>query len=275
MPAAVGRGPDEDVGDHRLHHRLAEGVAGLGVEGADLGEHLGEVLGVDPAELEQRRMVAFRHEVEIRDQRRHRRVVAVALAELDREALGEVAGADAGRLERLDQGQRGFGDRERRAEPRGDLADVGAEIAGLVDLADDRLADQTDRRVGGGDAELVGEMVGERLLAGDEGFEIVVVGADRRPRRRRRPGFGAAVDGAVSFGGPAVVVLVDIAEVGVELGLDRLAAFKARLQPFRCRRCRSRLARRRRLRLGSGASPGSSSPSERSRSGFRSSSAST
>jgi hypothetical protein len=38
-------------------------------------------------------MVAPGDEVEVGDERLHRRVVAVALAELDREALGEVAAA--------------------------------------------------------------------------------------------------------------------------------------------------------------------------------------
>ena len=56
-----------------------------------------------PQSLLQRGEVAPGDEVEIGEERRHRRVEAVALAELEGEALGEVAGADAGRLEGLDR----------------------------------------------------------------------------------------------------------------------------------------------------------------------------
>ena len=48
----------------------------------------------------------LREQIEIVDQPRHRRVVAVGRLGLQREAFGQAARADAGRVERLDQGQR-------------------------------------------------------------------------------------------------------------------------------------------------------------------------
>ena len=188
----------------------------------------------------------------MRDQRRHRRVEAVALAELDREALGEVAGADAGRLEGLDQGERCLDDRERRAEPLGDLGEVGAEIAGLVDLVDERLADQADRRIGGREAELVGEVVGERLLAGDEGFEIVVVGADRRPASapptRFRPAAPAPSRSAARPWSSGKILPRSVSS----LASIAVAAFEAGLQPFRRRRSPFSAAR---VAVGLGSAP--------------------
>ena len=46
-----GAGAHEDVGHDRLHRLAAEGAARLGVERAQLGEHVGEVVVVDAAEL--------------------------------------------------------------------------------------------------------------------------------------------------------------------------------------------------------------------------------
>ena len=142
-------------------------LPGFGLSARNLGEHLGEVVLVDAAEPQERRVVAARDQFEIGEQRRHRRVEAVALAELDGEAFGEIARADAGRLEALDDGERRARRASSGAPSRSAIAgEVGAQIAGLVDLVDQRLADQA-HRVGsdGHQAELVGEMVGERLLA--------------------------------------------------------------------------------------------------------------
>ena len=75
--------------------------------------------------------------------------------------------------------------------------------------------------IGDGQAELVGEMVGERLLLGDEGLEIVVLGADRLARRRRRPALGRQRRRGLA-GRLAVIVGEDVGEVGIEPRGDRL-----------------------------------------------------
>ncbi len=63
---------------------------------------------------------------------------------------------------------------ERRAELFGDRREIAGEIAGLVDQIDQILPDHAARRIGDRQRELLGEMVGERRLGRDEGFEIVV-----------------------------------------------------------------------------------------------------
>ena len=72
-----------------------------------------------------------------------------------------------------------------------------------------------------------------RSRAGDEGFEIIVLGADRLARGRCVPAF--ARHGGGSLGrGAAIVVLVDVAEIGIELTFDRLrVGIEAGLQPVR------------------------------------------
>ncbi len=105
MKPPSGAGPHEHVGHDRLHQCRAEGEARLGIERADLGDHLGEVLVADAAEAAQRRKIALGQQIEAADQRLHRGVEAVALLELDGEALGEIARAHARRIEGLQDGK--------------------------------------------------------------------------------------------------------------------------------------------------------------------------
>jgi len=86
MPAAVGTRADIDVGHHGLQARRAELHTGLGIEAADLADHVGDVLVVDAADLAQSRDVALGEQIEVLDQGLHRGVVAVELAQLDRQA---------------------------------------------------------------------------------------------------------------------------------------------------------------------------------------------
>ena len=86
--------------------RGRESAARLRVVGAQLADHVGEVLVVDPANPLELGDAALRQQVEIVDQPRHRRVVAVGIFRLQREAFGERPGADAGRIERLHERER-------------------------------------------------------------------------------------------------------------------------------------------------------------------------
>ena len=118
--------PHIHIRHDRLHHGRAEGEARLGIEIADLGDHVGEILVVDAAQAAQGGEVALGQEIEMLHQRAHRRIEAVAVLELDGEAFGEIARADAGRIERLQDGEHGLDVGARRAEFVGD----GVEIAG-------------------------------------------------------------------------------------------------------------------------------------------------
>ena len=119
------------------------------------------------------------------DQRAHRRIEAVALLELERETFGEIARADAGRIERLQDGEHGLDLGARRAELLGDGVEIAGEVAGLVHHIDQVLPDHAAGRIGDRQRHLLGEMIGERGLGRDEGFQIVV--AVRRCRRLPAP----------------------------------------------------------------------------------------
>ena len=118
--------------------------------------------------------IALGQQIEMVDQCPHRRIVAVALLELDREAFGQVARADAGRIERLQDGQHRLDFGARRPEFFRDGIEIAAQVAGLVDHIDQVLADHAANRIGDRQRHLFGQMVGERRLRGDEGFEVVV-----------------------------------------------------------------------------------------------------
>ena len=143
-----GPGADEHVRHDRLHRRRAEGEAGLRIEPADFRDHVGEIFVGDGANLLQGGEIALGQQIETPDQGGHRRIEAVALLELQGQALGEIARADARRIEALQD-----------AEHRLDLVHSGAEffrrgfkiaaeVAGLVDEIDEILADHPLRRVG-------------------------------------------------------------------------------------------------------------------------------
>lgn len=51
---------------------------------ADFADHVGDVFVIDAADFPQRRDVALRQQIEILNQRLHRGIVTVALAQLDR-----------------------------------------------------------------------------------------------------------------------------------------------------------------------------------------------
>ena len=56
----------------------------------------------------QRGEIALGQKIETRDQGLHRRIEAVALLELHRQAFGEIARADAGRIEALQHREHGL-----------------------------------------------------------------------------------------------------------------------------------------------------------------------
>ena len=251
-----------------------------------------------PQSLRKRRDVALGQQIEMLDQRLHRGVIAVEFAELDRQALAQIARADAGRIEFLQHREDRFDVRLRCAKPLGGLSEIGRQIAGIVDEIDQILSDHALRRAGEGDRQLLGEMAAERHLGGDKGFEIVVVVV-----RRAAAPFGVGGrrgvlrDARRGFGG---LLGEDVVEAGIERLLDFGAACRDRGSAILPGRARSR-RRRTRGHVGMFAAgfvaiggrivgigkfgrapaparrrPAASGPSlARSSSGFRSSSSST
>src|SRR5262245_28820835 len=121
-------------------------------------------------------------QVEMLDKRRHGRVAAVLLLELQREAFAQVAGKYAARLEALHHRQGFLNEIERGAEQLAKGSKIALQVAGLIGHVDEMMADQPADRVGEDERELVGKMILQRLLFGDIGFEIwrVIAVEDRK-----------------------------------------------------------------------------------------------
>ena len=91
-----------------------------------------------------------------------RRALEAELAQLQREALLQVAGGDAGRVEALHQPQPLFDPVDVPGAHLGDFAHRGDQIAVVVEVADDRRADGAVVVVVGLERQLPLEVVGQR-----------------------------------------------------------------------------------------------------------------
>jgi len=111
---------------------------------------------------------------EVLDQSLHGRVVSVLLPQLDRQAFGEAAGENARRIKALEGGEHALGLCEARAQPLARLDDIGLQITAVVELVDEILRDQPVGHVRQDEGDLLGEMIPQRHLAGDEIVEIVI-----------------------------------------------------------------------------------------------------
>jgi hypothetical protein len=128
------------------HHGL-ERQRRFGVERADLGDHPLDVLDVDAAHADQPRHVAPREDVEIVEQRLHRRIEAILLAELDREAFLQRPGEDARRIEPLEPCEHALHPLDRAGELLRHRGRVTDEIAGIVQHFDQGQTDQPIGRI--------------------------------------------------------------------------------------------------------------------------------
>ena len=183
--------PHQDVGNHELRRRRLVARRRLRIEAADLGDHVRQVLGIDAADRRQPPQVAPRQQVEIVEQRRHRRIQPVALGKLRRQALLQIAREQPDRIEahhprahRLDALQR---DRHRVGDRRG----IRRQPPGRAQQRDQMRTDHPVDRIGERQPQLLAEIFAQRApLIGDivdaafVGVEVARAAAagDRRER---------------------------------------------------------------------------------------------
>ena len=171
-PSAVRMRPHQDVRRHRLDHVVQEVRRRFGIEGADLDHHLGEVLFIDAARLDQAGLVALRHQVEIVEQCLHRRVEPVAVPELQGEAFPQVAREDPGRVELLHGFEHRLDTRHRTAQGLGDRRRVAGEPARLVEHIDQMYADQPVDLVLHVEDELLQQVLAQGRLVAEGGLQV-------------------------------------------------------------------------------------------------------
>ena len=121
-------------------------MPGARIERFDLGDHFGEILGVNPAHLHQRRGVAGGEQRQVVEQKLHRRIEPVAIAQLQRQAFREIARENAGRVEFLHPREHALDIRPGAAQFPGGRVEIGPQIARLVELLEQmRGNDPIDR----------------------------------------------------------------------------------------------------------------------------------
>ncbi len=190
-PPVVGAGAeDHDVGQDGGRGLGREAVAGARVERLELGHHLLEILAIDAAEPQQGGPVGARQKGQVVEQPPHRRVEPVALGELQCQAFGEIAGADADRLAALQQASGRRHPFEARPHPPRDLAVRLAQVALVVDPVGELGREVPELGIGAQHAELPPQ----RLAQGGRFAEPFLQAAQIVAARRLAPGVELLVE---------------------------------------------------------------------------------
>ncbi|MEY9584643.1 hypothetical protein ABIA15_003400 [Sinorhizobium fredii] len=221
QPAAIRRRTDDDIGNDRLGNAGLEACPRLRIELADFGEHVDEILLVDPADLLEAREVAARQKFEIGDKCLHGGIEAIAQAQLNGEAFAERAGEDAGRIELLQHEKDARHICRARSKPCRRFSDLRMQIARFVELVDEMLGNQP---VGGGGkrkCDLLEQRLAQGLPAGDEIVEIISLAVVAAAGARHR--FPLAEQFRCIGALRSRVVLEDVGEVGIEFGTEPFA----------------------------------------------------
>ncbi|MNL44122.1 hypothetical protein D3C87_1666770 [compost metagenome] len=79
LPGAIRTAADEDIGHHRFDRTAVESQTGLGIELADFGQHIDQVLAVAAHGLRQAGHVVLGQHADIVEQSQHHRIEAIAV----------------------------------------------------------------------------------------------------------------------------------------------------------------------------------------------------
>src|SRR5699024_3662634 len=142
LPAAIGTGAHENIGDNGFNGIALEGEAGTGIEPPQFGQHVYQVFAVAADGLEQAGHVVGGQKVEIVEQALHYRIEPVALGQLHAEAFGNSAGKDADGIAPPQGAENGFHIGQLGAEQFGNIGEFDGEIAGLVEPIDQMQRNQ-------------------------------------------------------------------------------------------------------------------------------------
>ena len=115
--------------------------------------------------------------IQIVEQRRHSGVEAVALSELQGQALAEIAGKDPGGVEALEIAEGGLDPADMASQALSDGFQGAVEITGVVDHIDETGADDPVGRVDELDIELGQQVVAQAGLAGRGEIDTAAPGA--------------------------------------------------------------------------------------------------
>src|SRR5262249_23497763 len=101
LPSAIGAALDDHIRNERFCAPGFKNRSGLRIELAQLGDHVAQIFGIDPAQLSKTLKIASCDQIEMGEEPLHKRIEAVFLLKLKSEAFGQVPRANARRVEFL------------------------------------------------------------------------------------------------------------------------------------------------------------------------------
>jgi len=146
-PVAIRLRAQEDVRHDRTGDCRIESEAWLGIERPYFGDHTRQVLRVDGAEPHERRRVPTGDKGQVIEHDSHGRVEAIAVAQLQRQAFGQIAREYTGWIEALQLSQRRIDARPRTSETFGKRREIVRQIAGFIHHGDEILPDNSIDRI--------------------------------------------------------------------------------------------------------------------------------
>ena len=122
-----------------MHFAAADLATRLRVIVAQLADHIHQVFIVDPANPPELRQRALGQQIQIVDQPRHRRIIAIRILGLQRQTFCQIPCTDTHRIQRLHDTQYALDVDQSDIHALGQFQQVCLQIAAFVDLIDDML----------------------------------------------------------------------------------------------------------------------------------------
>ncbi len=154
---------------------VSKPLPGFGFSWRISAEHIKQVFLVHAAKPLERREVAPCQQFEVGNEGLHGGIEAILLLQLDRQAFGQAASKDTGRIKGLQLGKNTFGGRRIATQSFADVGRVAVQVTRLVELVDQLLRDQPVARIRQDEWNLLRKVISQRDLACNKIVEIVIL----------------------------------------------------------------------------------------------------
>ena len=227
-PATIRARLKQNIGRHGGAIIAIKPPPGLWIIAAQLGQHRGEILIIDPAHPLEPGQFTARQQIEVINQAGHRGIIAIRLARLQRDAFRQVARANPGGIEALHQRQRGLGLGAVDPQFIRHLVDALRQIARIIQPLDQQPGNRHQPGVAAGGAHLRAQMFGQRGLGAAalvDPRRLAPAGTPRLPLKAALKADIGKRAGAIA----GIAVPVERGAIDVERAIIRRPAFADQL----------------------------------------------
>jgi hypothetical protein len=174
-PASVRQLPHQQIRHHKLRRRGVPGRTRLWIQRPDLSDHVGQVFGIDAAQRHQPLVLALGQQLQIVQQRLHRRIQAVAFGQLRRQTFAQVEGEQPHRIETHHPRPDGFHPFQRQSHGLRDRPRISGQPAGGAQQGDQMRPDHAVHHVGKIQPQLLAQVVPQGAVVAGEIVDAAVV----------------------------------------------------------------------------------------------------